>query len=56
MNNMFTDSVKRVMQYAREESARLGHNYIGTEHLLLGIPDWGGDRITPHASATTRKS
>ena len=37
MNNMFTDSVKRVMQYAREESARLGHNYIGTEHLLLGI-------------------
>jgi ATP-dependent Clp protease ATP-binding subunit ClpC len=25
------------MQYAREESARLGHNYIGTEHLLLGI-------------------
>ncbi|MEC8993798.1 MAG: ATP-dependent Clp protease ATP-binding subunit [Candidatus Latescibacterota bacterium] len=37
MNNMFTDCVKRVMQYAREESARLGHNYIGTEHLLLGI-------------------
>ena len=34
---MFTDGVKRVMQYAREESARLGHNYIGTEHLLLGI-------------------
>ena len=24
MNNMFTDGVKRVMQYAREESARLG--------------------------------
>ena len=37
MNNMFTDGVKRVMQHAREESARLGHNYIGTEHLLLGI-------------------
>ncbi len=37
MNNMFTDGVKRVMQLAREESARLGHNYIGTEHLLLGI-------------------
>ena len=37
MNNMFTDGVKRVMAYAREESARLGHNYIGTEHLLLGI-------------------
>jgi ATP-dependent Clp protease ATP-binding subunit ClpC len=34
---MFTDGVKRVMQFAREESARLGHNYIGTEHLLMGI-------------------
>ena len=37
MQNMFTDGVKRVMQFAREESARLGHNYIGTEHLLMGI-------------------
>jgi len=34
---MFTDRVKRVMQLAREESARLGHDYIGTEHFLLGI-------------------
>ena len=37
MNNMFTDRVKKVLQYAREESARLGHDYIGTEHLLLGL-------------------
>ncbi len=37
MNNMFTENVKQVMKLAREESARLGHNYIGTEHLLLGI-------------------
>lgn len=37
MNNMFSDRVKRVMQLSREEAARLGHNYIGTEHLLLGI-------------------
>jgi ATP-dependent Clp protease ATP-binding subunit ClpC len=37
MNNMFSDRVKQVMQLAREEAARLGHNYIGTEHLLLGI-------------------
>ncbi len=37
MNDMFTDRVKRVMQLAREESARLGHDYIGTEHFLLGI-------------------
>ena len=44
MNNMFTDGVKRVMQFAREESARLGHNYIGTEHLLLGIIKEGKGR------------
>ncbi|MFC1650781.1 ATP-dependent Clp protease ATP-binding subunit [Candidatus Latescibacterota bacterium] len=37
MNNMFTDRVKKVLQYAREESSRLGHDYIGTEHLLLGL-------------------
>ena len=46
MNNMFTDGVKRVMQLAREESARLGHNYIGTEHLLLGMP-WGSANHFP---------
>jgi len=37
MNNMFTDRVKKVLQFAREESSRLGHDYIGTEHLLLGL-------------------
>ena len=37
MNNMFTDRVKKVLQYSREESSRLGHDYIGTEHLLLGL-------------------
>lgn len=37
MNNMFTDRVKKVLQYAREESVRLGDDYIGTEHLLLGL-------------------
>ena len=33
----FTDQAKRVVGLARAESFRLGHNYIGTEHLLLGI-------------------
>ncbi|MBI4530452.1 MAG: ATP-dependent Clp protease ATP-binding subunit [Candidatus Latescibacteria bacterium] len=32
-----TERVKKVMQYAQEESARLGHSYVGTEHLLLGL-------------------
>jgi ATP-dependent Clp protease ATP-binding subunit ClpC len=30
-------SAKRVLSYAAEESDRLGHRHIGTEHLLLGI-------------------
>ncbi len=37
MNGMFTDRVKKVMQIAREESVRLGNDYVGTEHLLLGM-------------------
>jgi ATP-dependent Clp protease ATP-binding subunit ClpC len=37
VNGMFTDRVKKVMQIAREESVRLGNDYVGTEHLLLGL-------------------
>ena len=33
----FTRETKRVLQFAAEEADALGHNYIGTEHLLLGI-------------------
>ncbi len=32
----FTPRVKRVIEYAVEEARLLGHNYIGSEHLLLG--------------------
>ena len=37
MDQMFTERVKKVMILAREESQRLGHDYVGTEHLLLGL-------------------
>jgi len=37
MNEMFTESARKSIEYAREEAARLKHDYIGTEHLLLGI-------------------
>ena len=37
MKNNFSKRVQMVIQYAREEALRLGHNYIGAEHLLLGI-------------------
>ena len=32
-----TDDARRVLPLAREEAQRFGHNYIGTEHLLLAI-------------------
>ena len=37
MHDRFTDRVRRVIYYARDEANRLQHDYIGTEHLLLGI-------------------
>ncbi len=37
MNNKFSFRVQQVLQYSREEAIRLGHDQIGTEHLLLGI-------------------
>lgn len=37
MQDKFTERVRKVMYLAREEAARLHHDYIGTEHLLLGI-------------------
>ena len=33
----FSQRARRVLQLAQEEAERLSHNYIGTEHLLLGI-------------------
>ncbi|MCZ2444605.1 MAG: ATP-dependent Clp protease ATP-binding subunit [Flavobacteriales bacterium] len=37
MEARFSPRVKEVISYSREEASRLGHNYIGTEHLMLGI-------------------
>jgi ATP-dependent Clp protease ATP-binding subunit ClpC len=33
----FTPRAKRVLELSLEEARQLGHNYIGTEHLLLGL-------------------
>src|SRR5437660_78128 len=33
----FTERARRVIFFAQEEAARLGENYVGTEHLLLGL-------------------
>jgi ATP-dependent Clp protease ATP-binding subunit ClpA len=37
MFERFTDRARRVVVLAQEEARRLDHNYIGTEHLLLGL-------------------
>src|SRR2546422_3530982 len=37
MFERFTDRARRVMVLAQEEARMLNHNYIGTEHLLLGL-------------------
>lgn len=41
MFERFTDRARRVMQLANQEAGRLNHEYIGTEHLLLGIAKEG---------------
>src|SRR5437867_3144972 len=33
----FTQRARRVLTFAQEEAQRFNHNYIGTEHLLLGL-------------------
>ena len=42
MDDNFSPKVKDVITYSKEEALRLGHDFIGTEHLILGIIR-GGD-------------
>jgi ATP-dependent Clp protease ATP-binding subunit ClpA len=44
----FTDRARRVVVLAQEEAKMLGHNYIGTEHLLLGLVH-GGEGVACQA-------
>ena len=37
MDDNFSPKVKDVIAYSKEEALRLGHDFIGTEHLILGI-------------------
>jgi len=46
MDDNFSSRVKDVITYGKEEALRLGHDFIGTEHLLLGmLRDGGGKAI-----------
>ncbi len=37
INGRFTERAQKVLIIAQQEAAALGHNYVGTEHLLLGL-------------------
>ena len=44
MDDNFSPRVKDVISFSKEEALRLGHNFIGTEHLMLGILRDGGGK------------
>ena len=37
MDDNFSPKVRDVITFSKEEALRLGHDFIGTEHLMLGI-------------------
>src|SRR6187401_1288453 len=41
MFDRFTDRARKVMNLAKQEAQRLNHEYIGTEHILLGLIEEG---------------
>ena len=47
MNDRFTQRVRKVLFLARDEAGRLQHDYIGTEHLLLGLIREGEEAVSP---------
>ncbi|MCW5520812.1 ATP-dependent Clp protease ATP-binding subunit [Aureitalea sp. L0-47] len=47
MDDNFSPRVKDVIAYSKEEALRLGHDFIGTEHLMLGLlRDGNGKAVT----------
>jgi len=40
--NRFTERAENALRYAHESAMNLGHNYVGTEHILLGLLREGG--------------
>ena len=52
MYERFTDRARKVMQLANQEAQRFNHEYIGTEHVLLGLIKEGSGA----ANAVRRRS
>ena len=58
MDNKFSKEVKNVMSKSREEAGKLGHDYIGAEHILLGIlvtPECLASRVLNSLSVNTKE-
>ena len=61
MFDRFTDRAKKVMSFARQEAQKFNHEYIGTEHILLGLVKEGQRRRRqraqePRASTCARSA
>ena len=48
MFEKFTDQARRLLSLARQEARRRGHEYIGTDHVLIGLIEGAGD-LASHA-------
>jgi hypothetical protein len=48
MFERFTESARRVMICSQEDGRQLNHNYLGTEHLLLGLDPAVADLAAVH--------
>lgn len=58
MYERFSDKARRVMQLANQEAQRFNHEYIGTEHILLGIVKEGSSHaadLLKHLDVDLRK-
>ncbi|TDC16750.1 Clp protease [Kribbella albertanoniae] len=55
MYERFTELARKVVTLAQEEARQLNHNYIGTEHVLLGLigtPEGGASKLLAGTDAT----
>jgi ATP-dependent Clp protease ATP-binding subunit ClpC len=58
MNNRFTEKAQNVLAYANENAMDMGHDYVGSEHLLLGLMEETeglGSQLLSQAGVTTEK-
>ena len=53
MDDNFSPRVKDVIAYSKEEALRLGHDFIGTEHLMLGLLRDGSGKAIDILSAVS---